>query len=87
MKKPFLGNLFALILILNLIFSDVYFNILNTLFGITGIAASIIVHIFIYILPMSIYFFITKSNIVDTLYIKPIKPLNVLVITLISLLI
>ncbi|MDD3570387.1 MAG: type II CAAX endopeptidase family protein [Lachnospiraceae bacterium] len=87
MKKTFTGNLFALILILLMIFYKFFLSTFVTQLPISPFIVSIFISIVIYFLPISAYFFTSKSSVADTFSIKKLYPINVFLVVLISIVI
>lgn len=87
MKKTFTGNLFALILILLMIFYKFFLSTIVTQLPLSPFIVSIFISIVLYILPTSAYFFTSKTSVVDTFSIKRLYPINVLLVVLISIII
>lgn len=87
MKKSYIGNSFALILVLIMLFYRVFLSSLVAQLPFQDIAMAVFVPLIIYLAPIAAYFFIFKVSVRDTLSIKKLKPLNIVLIVLISLII
>jgi CAAX amino terminal protease family. len=87
MKKTYTGNLFALILILIMIFYKYFLSLIVIKLPFSKVIITIFVLIIIYSLPIIFYFFTSKASIADTFSIKKLKPVNILLVILISVII
>lgn len=87
MKKAYTGNLFALILILIMIFYKFFLSSMVTQLPLSTFTTTIFVSLIIYFVPIAIYFFTSKASVTDTFSIKKLKPVNVILVILISIVI
>ena len=87
MKKTYTGNLFALILILIMIFYKFFFSSIVTKLPLSAFTLTILVSLVMYLVPIALYFLTSKASVSDTFSIKKLKPVNVLLVILISIII
>lgn len=87
MKKTYTGNLFALILILIMIFYKFFLSSIVTQLPLSTFTTTILVSIVIYFVPIAVYFYTSKASVTDTFSIKKLKPVNVFLVILISIII
>lgn len=87
MKKTYTGNLFALILILIMIIYKFFLSSIVTKLPLSPFTITILVSLVIYFVPIAVYFLTSKSSVTDTFSIKKLKPANVLLVILISIMI
>ncbi|MEA5083711.1 MAG: type II CAAX endopeptidase family protein [Lachnospiraceae bacterium] len=87
MKKTYTGNLFALMLILIMLFYKFFLSSIVTKLPLSAFTLTIFVSLVIYFVPIALYFFTSKASVTDTFSIKKLKPTNVLLVILISIMI
>lgn len=87
MKKTYTGNLFALMLILIMLFYKFFLSSIVTKLPLSAFTLTIFVSLVIYFVPIALYFFTSKASIIDTFSMKKLKPVNILLVILISIMI
>lgn len=78
-------NLFVLFLFVLQFILGLFWSSLMTMVNMPIVINMILSQICMFGIPTILYFIITKSNVKDTLSIKPISPLNILIIVAISI--
>lgn len=84
-SKPFRASLFALAVILNIIFASFYNSVLSSVFSKDSVVYLAVLYFILYAVPLILYFALTGENAKYVFKITPIGIGNIIVIICISI--